>query len=210
MKIKICGMKGPENIREVAGLQPDFMGFILYQESPRFIQKNILNSSLTTIPSTIQKTGVFVNELLENVLKTGSNYSLDLIQLHGNETAQYCQLASMNIPVMKAFALHDHFDFDEISAFQPSCTYFLFDTKTNGYGGSGKTFEWKLIEKYKLDTPFFLSGGIGLKNIETALHISHPMFYGVDLNSKLETSPGIKNIGECKKIIELIRHYEHI
>lgn len=210
MKVKICGMKYPENIAEIAALKPDFMGFIFYSPSKRFVGEDFPESSLNNIPDSIRKTGVFVDESIENIIAKQKQYNLNYIQLHGNETPEYCQILSEQIPIIKVFSVDNHFNFSDLSQYQPYCQYFLFDTKTENYGGSGKSFDWTLLDKYKLDTPFLLSGGIGTNNIEAALEIKHPMFCGVDLNSKLETSPGIKNKEEFENIIELIRHYERI
>ncbi|MEP6795333.1 MAG: phosphoribosylanthranilate isomerase [Saprospiraceae bacterium] len=210
MKIKICGMKYPENIVEISALQPDFMGFIFYSPSKRYVGDNFPECSINNIPDNIKKTGVFVNESVENIMAMQKRFNFNTIQLHGSETPEYCQNLREQIPIIKVFSVDDHFNFSDLTQFQHYCQYFLFDTKTENYGGSGKSFDWALLDKYILDTPFFLSGGLGSKNIEAALQIKHPMFYGVDLNSKLETSPGIKDKEECKRIIELIRHHEHI
>ncbi|MEO6130945.1 MAG: phosphoribosylanthranilate isomerase [Saprospiraceae bacterium] len=210
MKIKICGMRNTENISEITALQPDFMGFIFYSNSKRYVGDDFPESSLKNIPNTIKKTGVFVNESIENIIAMQKRFNFSAIQLHGSETPEYCQNLNNHIPIIKVFSIDDHFNFDDLTRFQPYCQYFLFDTKTENYGGSGKSFDWALLDKYILDIPFFLSGGLGSINIDAALQIKHPMFYGVDLNSKIETSPGIKNKEECKKIIESIRHHEHI
>ncbi len=211
MKIKICGMKYMENIHEIAALQPDFMGFIYYPKSKRYVGENFSESAVMNIPKNVKKVGVFVNDSFENILAKCKAYELDFVQLHGKETSQLCQLLmEINKPVIKAFQINDTFDFAELITYQPYCNYFLFDTKSENDGGSGKSFNWKILERYKLDTPFFLSGGLGIENIEEALQIAHPMLYGVDLNSKLESEPALKLKEVSKVIVQKIRNHEHI
>lgn len=211
MKIKICGMKYAENIADIAALKPDFMGFIFYPKSKRYVGEDFQKSIVENIPEGIKKVGVFVNESFENIVAKCAEYDLDAVQLHGNETPAFCQLLSkLNIVVIKAVLVDERIDFAVLSAYEPWCNYFLFDTKTDSYGGSGQTFNWALLEQYKLNTPFFLSGGLGLKNINQALRFQHPMLYGVDVNSKLESEPGRKQVEACKSIIDTTRKYEHI
>ncbi|HEY5327627.1 MAG TPA: phosphoribosylanthranilate isomerase, partial [Mucilaginibacter sp.] len=197
MKIKVCGLKYAGNIKAVSALTPDYMGFIFYVPSPRFIGE-IPVESLKNIPSHVKKTAVFVNENADNINKLIAKYSFDAIQLHGDESPGFCNSFRDKVEVIKSFGLNDSFDFDQLKAYQDNVDFFLFDTKTDIYGGSGNTFDWALLDKYELDTPFFLSGGISPDNLGNVKNISHPQFYGVDLNSKFETSPGIKNIEQLK------------
>lgn len=156
MKIKICGMKFPENIIEIGQLQPDYMGFIFYPKSKRFISEDFSMSSIKNLPKSIKKTGVFVNETIETILKKVCKYELNVVQLHGSESVVECQiLKENNLEVIKAFSIDETFDFDVLESYQSVCDYFLFDTKSTGYGGSGKTFDWQLLEKYLLEKPFF-------------------------------------------------------
>ena len=211
MKIKICGMKYPENITAISALQPDLMGFIFYQKSKRYVGDDFSNHTLQHMPGNIKKTGVFVNETNERILEIYKYYQLDFVQLHGNETSIQCRaLSKKNIPVIKAFQVDDIFDFNELTPYQKICSYFLFDTKTDQNGGSGKTFNWQMLDRYSLHIPFILSGGIGVDNIDDALQLHHPMLYGLDINSKLETEPGVKSPEGCKTIIQKIRNYESI
>jgi len=202
MKIKVCGLKDPDNIKAVTALSPDYMGFICYDGTPRFIGElpaDALNSL------TQYKTGVFVNEEKETIEQLINQYSFNAIQLHGNESADFCKALKDKIKVIKAFGVHENFDFEQLNAYQDSVDYFLFDTKTVLHGGSGNTFNWDVLQKYNLNVPFFLSGGLSLDNIEQVSHIKHPMFYGVDLNSRFETEPGIKDIALLQKAFNLIR-----
>jgi phosphoribosylanthranilate isomerase len=199
MKIKVCGMKYPDNISAVAALQPDYMGFIFYPQSPRFA------AELDAIEVSVIKTGVFVDENEGKVKKLIGKCQLDAIQLHGNESPQYCKLFKGKVTVIKAFGVDQDFDFEKLNDYNGCVDYFLFDTKTIKHGGSGQTFDWKLLDNYKLDIPFFLSGGLSLENMEEVKTISHTQFYGVDLNSRFEIEPGLKDIDKLTKAFKILR-----
>jgi phosphoribosylanthranilate isomerase len=205
MKIKVCGLKFPENIKAVLALNPDYMGFICYNPSPRFITE-LLPEVLEVIPSNIQKTAVFVNESEEKINNLIDTFCFDTIQLHGNESAEFCGLFKGKVTVFKAFGIDESFDFDRLNDYVGKIDFFLFDTKSPIHGGSGKSFNWSLLNKYALNIPFFLSGGISINNIEELNHINHPQFYGVDLNSKFEIEPGLKDIEKLEKAFEIIKH----
>ena len=201
MKIKICGMKFPENIRAVAALKPDFMGFIFYPKSPRFAEPLDV-SVLNTLPPTIKKIGVFVNENLENILTIIYKYNLDGVQLHGTELVKMCrELRKAGYIVIKAFPIAAAYNFRVTKAYEGVCDYFLFDTKTDAYGGSGVKLNWAMLDEYKGETPFLLSGGIAADDEEAILKIEHPKFAGVDLNSKFEVKPGEKNVKLLKEFM---------
>ncbi|MFI5163354.1 MAG: phosphoribosylanthranilate isomerase [Sphingobacteriales bacterium] len=201
MEIKICGMKYQSNITEVAMLQPGYMGFICYPQSPRFMA----NAGFIDVPENIVKTGVFVNESAERIWELIDAYNFDAIQLHGNEVAEFCESFMDDLTVIKAFGIDKGFDFEQLRPFEVSVDYFLFDTKTDKHGGSGLMFDWSLLDNYKMDIPFFLSGGLSLDNLEDVKAIKHPQFYGVDLNSKFEIEPGMKDINKLKKAFEILR-----
>ena len=201
MKIKICGMKYSENIKAVSVLKPDFMGFIFYPKSPRYVGALDI-SVLNEFPKTIKKIGVFVNENLENILTIAYKYKLDGMQLHGTELVEMCEkLKEVGYIVIKAFPIAEAYNFKVTKAYEGACDYFLFDTKTDAYGGSGVKFNWKMLDEYKGETPFLLSGGISADDAEDILKIEHPKFTGVDLNSKFEIKPGIKNVKLLEKFI---------
>ena len=204
MKIKVCGLRNPENIKAVAALSPDYMGFIFYGPSPRFVD-NLHAESLADIPSSVYKTAVFVNENAETISKLIDKYHFDAIQLHGSEQPDFCHPFRNKVKVIKAFGLDNNFDFGQLKAYANKVDFFLFDTKTVIHGGSGKTFDWSVLNKYELDVPFFLSGGISPDNLDEIKNISHPQFYGVDLNSKFETAPGMKDINKLEKAFEIIK-----
>lgn len=198
--VKICGMKFPENIRAVAALKPDFMGFIFYPKSPRYAEP-LDSDTLNSLPSSIKKIGVFVNEDIERILTLVFKYKLNGVQLHGTENVETCRkLKETGLIVIKAFPIAEAYNFKVISTYEEVCDYFLFDTKTDAYGGSGVKFDWSILDEYQGKTPFLLSGGIAPDDAEAILKIVHPKFAGIDLNSKFEVSPGLKNV-------ELLREF---
>jgi len=201
MLLKICGLKYPENIQAVSDLKPDFMGFIFYPKSPRYAEP-LDNAVLNSLPATIKKIGVFVNEDLENILTIAYKYKLDGLQLHGAELVDMCrELKKLGYLVIKAFPIAETYNFKVTKSYEGVCDYFLFDTKTEAYGGSGLKFNWKMLNEYTGDTPFLLSGGIALDDAEAIQKIEHPKFAGIDLNSKFEVKPGLKNISLLKDFI---------
>ncbi len=204
-KVKICGLFQDENIKEIATLRPDFLGFIFYPKSKRFVADKLSKEILNSLPKEINKTAVFVNETIKTIQNIVQNYAFDYVQLHGNETVQCCQkLNESNIKIIKAFSVDDAFHFSILEEYQKYCDYFLFDTKTPNYGGSGKAFNWQILQNYHLNTPFFLSGGIGLQNIDDALQFQHLQFIGLDCNSALENQDYTKNQEKVAQIIEKI------
>jgi len=216
-KLKICGMKYAENIRAVAALQPDYMGFIFYEKSKRFVGEE-LDAELLLSLKNIKKVGVFVDAEKEYIIEKIKKYNLDFIQLHGNETAEFCKelTAPPDLPkgeeirdgncevkLIKAFGVNEKFDFDVLNDYKPYCDYFLFDTKTESFGGSGKSFDWKVLEKYAHEIPFFLSGGIGLEEISNfKFQISNFTPFAIDVNSKFEIEAGLKDVGKLGKLIK--------
>lgn len=204
-KIKICGMKYPENMEEVALLQPDYLGFIFYEKSPRYFENSIPN-----LDKSIQKVGVFVNPTFSAIEEKVKQYQLDLIQLHGNESTEFCELVENKlVKVIKAFSMDDQFNFQDLESYQNSCSYFLFDTKGKHYGGNGTTFNWDILEHYELDKPYFLSGGIGLENASEIKAFLKKEYakncISIDLNSKFEIEPGLKNPKTLKEFIQNIK-----
>ncbi|MCG2431488.1 phosphoribosylanthranilate isomerase [Aequorivita xiaoshiensis] len=200
IKLKICGIK--QNIAEVAKLQPDYMGFIFYDESPRYFNAE----EIPQLPAGVKKVGVFVDEKISKVIELTSKYALDIIQLHGNESNEYIRDLQSNLEfsgtlVWKAFSLHDKFDFSELSPYENTVDKFLFDTKGKEKGGNGYTFNWEILKDYTLNKPFILSGGIGLEEMESLkelLQTDLPI-YAIDVNSRFETKPGLKNTEDLKR-----------
>ncbi|WEK18096.1 MAG: phosphoribosylanthranilate isomerase [Candidatus Pedobacter colombiensis] len=198
VKLKVCGMRLPDNIQAVASLQPDYLGFIFYRGSKRFVD-GLTPSFVKNLPAGIRRTGVFVNEELDRVAQLSVLYGLNAVQLHGQEPVKYCialkgLLADAGTVLIKAFGVDEQFDLDILNAYANVADYFLFDTQTPDHGGSGKVFNWSLLEKYKLNKPYFLSGGIGLDSIEQLKQINDSRLYAVDINSRFELAPGLKDI----------------
>ncbi len=197
IKVKVCGLRHYENIKDVALLKPDYMGFIFYKLSKRYVGDNF---EMPLIESEIKKVGVFVNESEESILRIVKKNNLDLVQLHGDESAEFCiDLRMKSIQIIKAFAVDEHFDFDILKLYESSCDYFLFDTKSKEYGGSGVKFDKKLLDKNKINKPFFLSGGLDIEDVnkqQTAIS----NLYSFDVNSKFETKPGFKDINKLKQL----------
>ena len=199
-------MRDPENISGVIAALPDYLGFIFYPKSKRFVGFEPLSDVLSIIPDSVKKVGVFVDEAPEKVFEIYRNWNLNVIQLHGNETPEYCQqIQDSGITVFKAFSVDDQFDFEKLNAYSRVCDYFLFDTKGRLPGGSGKKFNWQLLENYKCDVPFFLSGGIGPEDIDTIRQFSHPKLFGIDINSGFEISPALKDVVKVRNFISGIR-----
>ncbi|WP_282073905.1 phosphoribosylanthranilate isomerase [Polaribacter atrinae] len=224
MKLKVCGMKYVENIQQVADLQPDYLGFIFYEKSKRNFE-----GIIPEFPNSIKKTGVFVNEYIEIVISLVEEYRLEAIQLHGDESVEYVTdlknqlterralfieenkqikkkknqhyISENEVEVIKVFGIKDEFNFDVLKPYLEVVDFFLFDTKGKERGGNGTKFDWSALEKYPFDIPFFLSGGIGLDDVEEVQKImkSDLPIYALDVNSQFESKPGVKKIEELEK-----------
>ncbi|GAB2685874.1 phosphoribosylanthranilate isomerase [Mucilaginibacter koreensis] len=204
MKIKVCGMREAENIQQLTALQTDYLGFIFYSKSPRFAGE-MKPEIFDTMPSSISKVGVFVNENTDVIEQMVNQYHLNAVQLHGGESPDFCGRLKGKVEVWKAFGVNDSFNFNQLNAYEDQVDYFLFDTKTEVHGGSGQTFNWQVLNNYQLNVPFFLSGGLSLENLASVKEMHHPQFYGVDLNSRFETEPGIKDITKLQQAFNLLR-----
>ncbi|MGM5630134.1 phosphoribosylanthranilate isomerase [Apibacter raozihei] len=207
MKIKVCGMKNPQNIENISFLPIDFLGFIFYPKSPRYVE-NLNPEIMNLLSDDINKVGVFVNEQVGSLFHNIEKYSLDTVQLHGKESPEYCEDLLEVFPetaVIKAFSISDSSDIKHTEKYEEVCDFFLFDTKTSQHGGSGQKFDWSVLNSYKGEVPFFLSGGISIEDIENIKKIQHPQLYGLDLNSRFEIEPGLKNIELVNKFIQQIR-----
>jgi len=195
-------MRNAENIEALLQLKPDFIGFIFYDKSKRFMTEVLPEIDF----GTTLKTGVFVNESLDKILKTADNYRLDVIQLHGQESPEVCQkIQDAGYKVIKVFSVGNTFDFKICKAYSAFTDWFLFDTKGSFPGGNGIGFNWEILKDYKLEKTFLLSGGISLADLETIKIFKHPKLAGVDVNSGFEISPGYKNINELKTFFNEIR-----
>lgn len=200
MNIKVCGMKYSENITALGKLPIQMIGLIFHKKSPRYVEE--LDIKTIKLPPYIQLVGVFVNEILKNILNIIEQYSINIVQLHGMESPQLCkELKKYGLIVIKTFLVEKIDDLDSCIFYENVCDYFLFDTKTSQYGGSGKKFNWEILFSYSKDTPFFLSGGIDSNDVEFIKQLNMTQLYGIDLNSKFEIKPGLKDINKLQSFI---------
>ncbi len=213
MIIKVCGMREPDNIRQLLDLKPDYLGFIFYAHSKRFVG-DLPADAMSSIFTSTKKTGVFVNETMDAMADKVIKYDLDAVQMHGDESAEFCRsfrkfLSNMqtekNVEIIKAFGVSDEFDFGILASYEDFVDYFLFDTKTTDHGGSGVSFDWNILENYHGRKPYFLSGGLSPDNIHGIKGIKDMRFYGVDLNSRFEIDAGVKDIERLRSVFERIR-----
>lgn len=203
LKLKVCGMKDPENIQGLLSIRPDFIGFIFYPKSPRYVE-GLDEDLILRIPLRIKKVGVFVNESLTKVLKTADQYGLEYIQLHGDEDLEFAKsLKSRGLKVIKVFRIMDTLP---ISArkYEGVADYFLFDTATANYGGSGRHFDWNILRNYNLSTPFLLSGGVQITDLPRIKQFEINQLVGIDVNSRFEISPGMKKMELIKELKEAL------
>jgi len=206
LKVKVCGMHDPENISGVVAALPDYIGLIFYPQSKRFAGMEPISEILDAIPPTVKKVGVFAGETTMQVMEVCQSWNLDVVQLHGQESPEYCKkIQESGVTVFKAFSVDEHFDFEKLDAYSRVCNYFLFDTKGLLPGGTGHKFNWQLLDNYKGEVPFFLSGGIGPGDIEAIMKFRHPMLYGIDINSGFEISPALKDVRKVNEFITEIR-----
>ena len=196
MIVKVCGMRDAENIHEVEALGIDLIGFIFWSKSSRY-----MSEKPDYLPTKCKRVGVFVDEDIEVVKKIAQDYALDYIQLHGNETPDYCALLKGH-KLIKAFNIATAEDFVKTKPYEGLVNYFLFDTKGKSVGGNGTKFDWSVLDDYHGTTPFILSGGIGPDDAERVRAFHHPQLAGIDLNSKFEDAPALKNIQKLKTFLE--------
>ncbi|MDX2246696.1 MAG: phosphoribosylanthranilate isomerase [Bacteroidia bacterium] len=206
MKLKVCGMKFRPNIELILGLEPDFLGFIFYEKSPRNVGDSLRPEFVRFIDS-VKKVGVFVNADKAFMEEKVESFGLDMVQLHGNESPETClSLRRSGLEVIKVFSVGEEMDFSQLLPYQSVVDYFLFDTKGKKPGGNGVTFDWDILSDYDLNIPFFLSGGIGPEEIPAICRFSHPHFFALDINSRFEVRPGEKDPEKIKKLKTEISH----
>jgi len=205
MKVKVCGLRNFENVLDIGMLPIDFMGFIFYKKSKRYVGDFFKIDVFKKLNPNIKKVAVFVNESLQDILEKTKGF--DFVQLHGNETVEYCQsLKEKNIKIIKAFGVSENFNFKRLENYLPFCDYFLFDTKSQKYGGTGKKYNWEILANYNFDMPFFLSGGISVKDVENIKNLNFKNLVAVDLNSKFEEDlPAIKDFYLIRKFIKKLK-----
>lgn len=208
MNIKLCGNTDLEQLKELNDIPIDYAGLIFYPQSPRCVLNKLSGKDFKNLALTATKVGVFVNASEEEILKQVDDYGLEMVQLHGDETVQFCNRISDQIKVIKAFRIAD-FDANVdwlVQEYDEVCDFYLFDKGSAGlYGGTGKKFNWNLLKNSKVGKPFFLSGGIERNDVHALKDFSHPFFYGVDVNSRFETSPGIKDMELIKEFAKELK-----
>ena len=200
MVIKVCGMREQENIREAAALGIDLMGFIFWPKSSRCGSERP-----AYLPTRCKRVGVFVNEQIGEVQRIAGEYVLDIIQLHGHESPDYIRQLHLSCSLIKAFNIATIDDFTACIPYEGLVDYFLFDTKGQRVGGNGQKFDWRVLKAYRGQTPFLLSGGIGPDDALRIKAFCHPRYAGIDLNSRFELSPGLKDIDSIKRFLDMVK-----
>ncbi|MBC6994483.1 phosphoribosylanthranilate isomerase [Neolewinella lacunae] len=217
MKIKVCGLRQPENITEVLGLGIDFAGFIFHKRSPRHAASAELMRWMENNPQPFESTakvGVFVNAELDYILNVVHDYQLDYVQLHGNESPGYCRELKLlwsvstlrKAKIIKAFSVAADFNFRDTGEYVDSCPLFVFDTGGHPEaGGTGQKWDWERLAAYQHPVPFLLSGGIGPEDAAAVRALQHPQLAGVDVNSRFESAPGVKDVSQLAAFVEALR-----
>ena len=190
-------MRTPENIEALAALNPDYMGFIFWAPSSRFV-----NKITPLVPKKIKKTGVFVDATIDYIETIIKEHKLQAVQLHGKEAPEFCAyIKTLDVEVIKAFSMKEAFDFKSLEPYEIACDFYLFDTKGELPGGNGYGFDWSILKNYPSVKPFFLSGGIGKEEVSQILELRNTdlPLYAIDVNSKFESAPGVKKIDELEQ-----------
>lgn len=208
MKVKVCGITDKNQMISLPETGADFAGFIFYQDSPRYVLNHLIHDDIRNF-SEISKVGVFVNASPEEVIYTSKSCRLDFVQLHGEESPDDCRKIAMEVPVIKAFRIATEEDVIKTVEYEDGVSLFLFDTKANVYGGTGKKFTWSLMDHYKSSKPWMLSGGINASDTDAILEwiatTNRKNLFALDINSCFETKPGIKDLELVKKFISTIK-----
>lgn len=208
--VKVCGMRDTANIRAVATLQPDYMGFIFYERSSRFVGEALdvaLIRSLRHEPFSIRTVGVFVNASASQIVRHVEQYDFAAAQLHGTESPSLCKQVKEESgrDIIKTFSIASEQDVKRVADYEGVIDYVLFDTATSQYGGSGTRFDWNVLSAYTDATPFFLSGGISLESTGDIKRLRHPMLYAVDINSRFETAPAMKDVKKLQQFFQQLQ-----
>lgn len=218
MIIKVCGMRDADNIRDISALGVDMIGLIFYPPSPRYVQQfssgaGIIPDYAPDMGKTPLRVGVFVDEMPQNIVTRVYNYKLDYIQLHGNEPRETLENLrativpdiNPNIKIIKAISVSSAEDIKKYKEYVGAADLFLFDTKCKTVGGSGEQFDWQVLQAYDGDVPFLLSGGIGPDDAERIKNFHHPKCIGIDLNSKFEIEPALKDVEKLKQFLVKVK-----
>ena len=209
INLKVCGITQFKQLQQLEALNVDYAGLIFYKESPRYMGDKLSGKEIKNADFDLKKVGVFVNPSYSDLLDAIDDYGLDIVQLHGNETPEMCQDLSEDVEVIKAFRIEDSSaDIDKIvEPYDAVCDYYLFDTAglKESFGGTGKQFDWSILKKAKIEKPFFLSGGIGPDDAAKVKAFKHPDFFAIDVNSKFETEPGVKDMASLLKFLQAFK-----
>ena len=203
MRIKVCGLTNANQVRQLNDLGIEFAGFNFYPRSPRYVYKSMPATAIKKLRGKINKVGIFVNEEPEELLRTVDECGLYLVQLHGDESPRYCEKISNYISVIKVFRLNENDNIAwKIKDYYDAADMFMFDTESTSYGGTGKKFDWKILQDQQINKPFFLAGGISAKDVGGLQNLSKEKvakdLFAIDINSKFEIAPGIKDIDLVK------------
>jgi len=210
MQIKVCGMTQVEQINLLNELDVNFVGFIFYKKSPRYVLNHLNENDIKNIKGNFKKVGVFVNASEEYIFKMIEQCGLDLVQLHGDEPPEFCEAISLEKPVIKAFGVNAGFDLEKkISGYSGSADYFMFDTSSKEYGGTGKKFDWNILRELQVSKPCFLSGGIDENDVADIHSLTKTdagkHLFSLDINSRFETAPGVKDISKIGRFLEQLK-----
>ena len=207
MNIKVCGITQFKQLQQLDALNIDYAGLIFYKDSPRYMGDKITGKQIKDADFDIKKVGVFVNPTYSELLDAIDEYGLDIVQLHGNETPEMCEELSGEVEVIKAFRIagDESINIDEmVMPYDAACDFYLFDTAglKESFGGTGQQFDWSILKKAKIEKPFFLSGGIGPDDAQKVKAFKHPDFFAIDVNSKSEMAPGVKDMAAILKFLQ--------
>ena len=210
MNIKVCGITQFKQLQQLEALNIDYAGLIFYKDSPRYMGDKITGKQVKDADFDIKKVGVFVNPGYSELLDAIDEYGLDIVQLHGNETPEMCEELSAEVEVIKAFRIagDESINIDEmVMPYDAACDFYLFDTSglKESFGGTGQQFDWSILKKAKIEKPFFLSGGIGPDDAQKVKAFKHPDFFAIDVNSKFELSPGLKDMAAILKFLQAFK-----
>jgi phosphoribosylanthranilate isomerase len=195
-----------EQLQKLDQLGVDFAGLIFYENSKRFVGNKLSEQKSEIRNLKIKKIGVFVNAEIDTIKKEVNEYGLSYVQLHGDESAEFCREVKNFVPVIKALRINEEMDLEkDLKIFQEVCDYLLFDTDSKQYGGTGKQFNWERLTQSDIKRPFFLSGGIGLEDVDKVKSFRHPMLFAIDVNSRLESGPGIKNMEKVEQLMNALK-----
>lgn len=210
MNIKVCGITSLKQLKQLDGLDIDYAGFIFYKNSPRYLGDKIAKKELKKADFDIKKVGVFVDPEMIDVLDAIDDYGLDVVQLHGNESPQMCEDLGSEVEVIKSFKIAPGADINIdklVAPYDDVCDFYLFDTagKKGEIGGTGQSFDWSILNKNRIEKPFFLSGGIGPEDAAKVKAFSHSDFFGIDINSRFEKEPGEKDMALLLKFLQALK-----